>query len=636
MLKKGQPLFSHTKYCINCCMPETEEGFKVNEMGVCRSCQSSEQKMHIDWELRENELFKILETAKSKSGSNYDCILPISGGKDSFFQAHVLVNVYKMKPLAVTFNHNWYSETGWYNLMNLLETFNIDHIMFTPNRGLVNKLAKRSVETIGDTCWHCHNGCGSFPLQVATKFKIPLLIYGESGSESLGRASYYEPIKYDRNYFTTNSAKMTPEQMVNNDITIKDVHPFQLPSEKECEGVVGIHLGDYLFWDGERQTEFVRDEYGWKETDVENSYKHYKSVECMMPGMHDFTCYLKRGFGRATNQVCADVRSGILTREEGFQLINRIDPMRPEALDYFLKVTKMSEEEFYLTMSRQRILKDEDVPIIPKPRPNRERILPFSQQLIEKYNNPRKLSNELKGIKVNIEDLLKDKDYPTQPDIRVASNIWRAGGVISEKGDNFLTTGSIVKKGMYGFKPSFGLIPLTGVVKKASTIDTINILSHKVEHIELLFNAMRVHGHNYPISNIALTNGTRQKKSGAWKIVVIDYPSELVKSIDFSGMGIKKVEIPSDCYHQTYKDIMEPVKGKFQKAINAQEELILKVDEYMKDYDIGITAGKEELLKLCNLPVISFPNGVLVFARKYNDLLLLKFANTYGHVKKLL
>ena len=98
---------------------------------------------------------KILEYYKETSGDNYDCMVPISGGKDSIFQLHVLTRRYNMRPLAVTFSHNWYSKTGWDNLWNCLEKLDVDHIMFTPRRSLVNELAKRSLFKIGDSCWHC-------------------------------------------------------------------------------------------------------------------------------------------------------------------------------------------------------------------------------------------------------------------------------------------------------------------------------------------------------------------------------------------------------------------------------------------------------------------------------------------------
>lgn len=387
-----QPLFKDLRYCVRCCMPETQEGIKFDRFGVCQACQSSEQKIHIDWTVREKALREILEEARSRAGDNYDCIIPISGGKDSTFQLHVLCNVYGMKPLAVTFSHNWFSETGWYNLQNALEQFNVDHIMFTPNRDLVNRVARKSIEAIGDSCWHCHAGVGAFPLQAAVRFNIPLLIWGESIAESSGRASYFNPVrKFDREYFTRVSAKLRPDQMICDYLTARDLYPFNIPSAEACEkaGVFGIHLGDYIFWDDERQTEFVRDTYGWRETEMEGTYKGYKSAECVMAGMHDFTCYLKRGYGRGTFHASVDVRNGLLTRREGFSLANANDPVRPEALDYFLEITGLSEDEFFRIMEEVRLerLKDKDLPVIAKKGPHAERILPFSRQVIEYMRN---------------------------------------------------------------------------------------------------------------------------------------------------------------------------------------------------------------------------------------------------------
>lgn len=361
----GKPLYPNLQYCVRCCMPETNEGIQFDEMGVCQACQSAEQKIRISWDGREKPLRELFEKHKARAGNNYDCIVPISGGKDSTFQMHVLTKVYGMKPLAVTFSHNWYSETGRYNLQNALERFNVDHIMFTPNRGLVNRIARHSLSMIGDSCWHCHAGVGAFPLQVAVRFNIPLLVWGESIAEDSGRATYRDPvIKFDRDYFTKVSAKKYPEQMVCEYLSAKDLYPFELPSVEDCErvGVVGIHLGDYIFWDDERQMEFVRDTYGWREDKVEGTYKGYKSVECRMAGVHDYSKFIKRGFGRGTDHASQDVRVGLLTREEGFELAKKHDSERPGALDYYLEITGMSEAEFLETLKSLREGKARDLP----------------------------------------------------------------------------------------------------------------------------------------------------------------------------------------------------------------------------------------------------------------------------------
>ena len=107
-------------------------------------------------------------------------------------------------------------------------------------------------------------------------------------------------------------------------------------AELEAAGVHGIFLGDFIFWDHERQTEFLIDEYGWREDKVEGSYKWYKSVECKMSGVHDYAKYIKRGFGRGTDFASQDVRTGLMTREEGFALAAKVDAERPPGLDYYL------------------------------------------------------------------------------------------------------------------------------------------------------------------------------------------------------------------------------------------------------------------------------------------------------------
>jgi N-acetyl sugar amidotransferase len=345
---QGKQLFENLEYCSRCCLPVTAEGLALDEMGICQPCRSSEQKIHIDWVEREKALKVILESYRGKSKSGYDVLVPISGGKDSIFQLYILTQIYKLRCLAVTFSHNWFTETGKHNLKVSLETFNVDHIMFTPNHSTISKLARESLYKIGDSCWHCHAGVGAFPLKIAVMYEIPLLVWGESVSESDGRATYEEPIKFDRDYFTKVSARFYAEEMVGKDITIQEVQPFVLPSYDDIQrvGVVGIHLGDYIFWDDERQMEFVRDKFGWREEKVDGTYKQFKSVECKMTGLHDYTKFLKRGFGRATDHASRDVRAGIMTREEGFDLIREYDTKRPAILDWYLEITGISEEEF--------------------------------------------------------------------------------------------------------------------------------------------------------------------------------------------------------------------------------------------------------------------------------------------------
>jgi N-acetyl sugar amidotransferase len=366
----GEPPFSFLRYCTRCCMPETNEGMEFDEMGICKACRSQEEKMRINWAHKREQFREILDHAKAAAGDNYDCMVPISGGKDSAFQLHVLTRVFGMRPLAVTFSHNWFSKTGWENLWNMVEKLDIDHIMYTPKRGLVNNMARQSLPLIGDSCWHCHAGILSFPLQVAVKFGIKLIIWGESPAEFSGRDTYSDQ-KYSMktasdiaDIFMKGSVISGPDTMISNHISKAELRMMYPPTREElvASGITAVYLGDYVFWDHERQAEFLIKEYGWKEDRVEGTYKRYKSVECKMPGVHDYAKFLKRGFGRATDFASQDVRAGLMTREEAFDIAAKIDAERPKALDEYLQITGYTEDEFRAILKKQRKGKAKDLP----------------------------------------------------------------------------------------------------------------------------------------------------------------------------------------------------------------------------------------------------------------------------------
>lgn len=358
------------RYCVRCVMPETQEGQEFDIDGFCNVCRSSEEKMRIDWKARRVSLESILQQAKEDaSDQEYDCLVPISGGKDSTFQLHVLVREFGMRPLTVTFSHNWFSAIGMFNLFNAIECFDVDNVLFTPRRKLVNSLAKKSLEKIGDACWHCHAGVGAFPLRVAKDYGIKLVIWGESVAESSSRGTYASPIlTFDQEYFTRVSAKKGPQEFLGDGVEKRDLRKFEPLSKEDYEAskIKGIHLGDFIFWDEERQTEFVQKEYGWREDKVEGTYKGYKSAECVMPGVHDFACYLKRGYGRTSFHLSSDIRSGLISREDITEEMVNIERSVPGAFDYYKEITGISLDEFKNTLKGHRhpSLLNVELPII--------------------------------------------------------------------------------------------------------------------------------------------------------------------------------------------------------------------------------------------------------------------------------
>ena len=203
-----------------------------------------------------------------------------------------------------------------------------------------------------------------FPLQIAVKFNIPLIVWGESVAETSGRTTHMDPIKFDKEYIMKNSVKVSADDMICGYISKKDMHPYQFPPVKELErvGVTGVFLGQYIFWDEERQTEFIVSEYGWQENNVEGAYKKYKSVECIFAGIHDYTKFLKRGFGRGTDQASLDVRAGLMTREEAFEVAKKTDTKKPGMLKQYLELIGLSEQEFENIIKSQRTGKAEELP----------------------------------------------------------------------------------------------------------------------------------------------------------------------------------------------------------------------------------------------------------------------------------
>jgi N-acetyl sugar amidotransferase len=317
-------------------------------------CRSSEEKMHIDWEQRKRALEGIIDSFRSET--YYDCMLPMSGGKDSSYQAHILHTQFGVTALAVTAGHNWFSMAGRYNIENCLQKFDLDHIIFHMKRSVINKMARKSLSAIGDVCWHCHVGAGTFPINTAVTWKVGLMIWGESIAEADGRSSYYNQGEASPLYNLEISARVKAQEMADESTPRRDLSAWFYPSHEEltASGIRYIHLGNYFFWDEERQVEFLKRNYEWMESPVENTYKGFKSVECVMAGVHDYANFIKRGIGRATIHASTDVKRGLLTREEGFAIAKAFDTQRPHALDYYLRVAGLSEEEFEQTVVEAR------------------------------------------------------------------------------------------------------------------------------------------------------------------------------------------------------------------------------------------------------------------------------------------
>ena len=181
------------KYCSKCVYPQVTVNLELDEEGVCYACRVAEKFEELSpefWAMREQKFAKIVNRIVKENQSNYDCIIPVSGGKDSYFQTYTIVEKYGLKPLLVTYHGNNYLPEGDYNRDRMRHVFNADHLVYGPSVEVLKKLNRICFKKMGDMNWQNHCGIFTFPIIIAVKFNIPLVIWGETVWDISGM---YEP-----------------------------------------------------------------------------------------------------------------------------------------------------------------------------------------------------------------------------------------------------------------------------------------------------------------------------------------------------------------------------------------------------------------------------------------------------------
>lgn len=362
------------KYCTKCVCPAASAApLAFDEQGVCSGCRVAAQKDAIGWEERGEELRELLEEYRC-AGSNYDCLIPVSGGKDSHFQTYVITQIYGLRPLLVTYHGNNYLEVGLRNLRNLRERFGCDHIFFSPNVQALVKLNRLCFRMMGDMNWHAHCGIFTYPVQIAVQHRIPLIIWGEHGFTDLaGMYSLNDRIEMTGKFRLEHAQRgFDWHDMVEETegLTEQDLLWAKYPTDEELEdvGVRGIYLGNYVNWEANEQTQLMVDKWGFEPSPepFERTYRRMSNLDDMHEnGVHDYLKYVKFGYGRGTDHACKDIRAGKMTRAEGVEMVRRYDHVKPmKDLTRWLEYVGMSEEEFDRTADTFRDprvwVKDED------------------------------------------------------------------------------------------------------------------------------------------------------------------------------------------------------------------------------------------------------------------------------------
>ena len=352
------------QYCTRCVYPSVAATpLTFDENGVCSGCRVAAQVKNINWDER-MKMFKEL-TDEFRSNNNYDIVIPVSGGKDSYYQTHLIVNELGLKPLLVTYHGNNFLPEGEYNLLRMQEIFDCDHIIFKPSVDVLIRMNRIGFKLQGDMNWHNHCGILTVPIQVAVRYKVPLILWGEHGFMDLGGMySYNDFVEftakfrlehnlrgYDGHDFTDEGLEKLGRPEIREGLTTKDLLWTEYPSDDEIDdiGVRGIYLNNYVPWDGHAHAEQMTRLYGWKpaEKPFERTYRQISNLDDMHEnGMHDYLKYVKFGYGRASDHASKDIRCGRMTREEGIEMVRRYDHVKSSDLARWLKYVNMTEAEF--------------------------------------------------------------------------------------------------------------------------------------------------------------------------------------------------------------------------------------------------------------------------------------------------
>lgn len=352
------------QYCKKCVYPGVAATpMTFDSDGVCSGCRVSSTTYEVDWDNRFEKLKKLVKSYKSEK--NYDVLIPVSGGKDSYWQTHVATEILGLKPLLVTYHGNNYLPEGEYNLARMREVFDCDHIIVRPGKDVLVKMNRLGLKLQGDMNWHAHCGIFSFPIQAAVRFDVPLILWGEHGFMDLGgmysindfvefTAKYRKEHSlrgYDWYNFTDEGLDNLGRPELKEGLSVKDLRWGMYPSDDEIDeaGTRGIYLSNYIPWRPNEHTKLMIDKYGWRPSGkaFERTYRKASNLDDMHEnGIHDYLKFIKFGYGRATDHACKDIRSGNMTRTEGIEKVRVHDSIKSSDLARWLDYVQMSEEEF--------------------------------------------------------------------------------------------------------------------------------------------------------------------------------------------------------------------------------------------------------------------------------------------------
>lgn len=361
------------KVCKSCLYDENHPlGITFNEDDICSGCEIHDEKRTLNWPDRLDALKSLTRAYLSPGQKSYDCIVPVSGGRDSFFIVHTVTKVLGMKPLLVSYNKHYNTPEGIHNLNQLKTVFDCDHIQMNVNPQSVKAITRHTLDRLGSIYWHCIAGETVYPVQTAVRFKIPLIIWGaHQGLDQTGMYSHLNEVEMSRKYRKDHDLLgLEAEDMMEegNCLSDEQLTPFLYPHNREIEsvGVRGIYLGNFIPWDTKAQHESMHNQYDYSTRVLQKTFDCYNDVDShLYSGIHDWIKYLKHGYGKATDHACREIRWGRISRNQGEELIELYQSVIPskKEIKTFTQWLGMEELDFIDAVQKHsRFGKPGDIP----------------------------------------------------------------------------------------------------------------------------------------------------------------------------------------------------------------------------------------------------------------------------------
>jgi N-acetyl sugar amidotransferase len=341
------------QYCKTCLMPNTRPRVVFDDDGVCNACITAKEKhQQIDWDARRGEFLEYVERFRPESGP-YDCLVPWSGGKDSSAIAYKLKFEFGLNPLLVTFSPLLPNDIAVHNREQLINC-GFDHVMVRPNQKVSRQLARRFFEERGNPKIHWDAGINAIPVQMAVKYKIPLVFYAEHGESEYGGRVLSEEHRKLRDFTEVLEHQIGDDPMnwVDDRIEENDLAPYLYPDLAEVEevGVKALYFAYFFKWSMFENYEYIRDKIDFHTAEngrTDGTFTNFDSLDDKIDNLYYYMQFIKFGFGRATRDACRMIQNHQLSREQGLKHVHDFDGEFPQtycqdALEYL----GLSEPQF--------------------------------------------------------------------------------------------------------------------------------------------------------------------------------------------------------------------------------------------------------------------------------------------------